>query len=144
MAPDLSQICRLDADCFSDPYSEALWRSYLDNVKRFSIYLFEDAGEQVGYACFSVLMPEAELLRIGVSPDKRGLGYASRGLELAQEELSENGVERVMLEVRETNLAARKLYQNLGYINDGVRRGYYAAQADRAAEDAVLMSLNLK
>lgn len=144
MAPNLSQICRLDAACFTDPYSEAIWLSYIDNPKRFSIYLLEDGGEQVGYACFSVLMPEAELLRIGVLPDQRGLGHASRGLKLAQQQLSENGVERVMLEVRETNLAARKLYQNLGYINDGIRRGYYAAQADRAAEDAVLMSLNLK
>ena len=139
----LEALIRLDRACFSDPYSESLWSSYLSNAQRFPIFLFEVERQLVGYASFSVITPEAELLRIGVAPEFRGRGYAAMALELVQQQLRRNGIERILLEVREGNVPAQKLYQSLGYINDGHRPKYYPAADGKGAEDALLMSLDL-
>lgn len=143
VTPSLATLCELDSACFSDPYAATIWQQQLERPDRFVLYSFELDTVQVGYACFSVLAPEAELLRIGVIPARRCGGVAAAALALAQRQLRLIGVDRVMLEVRASNIGAIKLYQRLGYINDGRRPNYYPAQANRAPEDALLMSLNL-
>lgn len=139
----LERVHQLDQLCFCDPYSTTIWQNYLDKPERFPIFIFEAEGVEVGYACFSVLAPEAELLRIGVLPDQRGRGYAAAALELAQRQLRHTGINRILLEVRQSNDAAQKLYCKLGYVNDGRRPGYYPSERGAPAEDALLMSLNL-
>ena len=59
----------------------------------------------------------------------------------ALDRMSEAGLQRCMLEVRESNLAARALYENNGFIVDGVRPRYY--RTDQGSEDALLMSRRL-
>jgi ribosomal-protein-alanine N-acetyltransferase len=54
-------------------------------------------------------------------------------------ELSRADVREVLLEVRESNQAARAFYASLGFVDDGRRRGYYADPV----EDAVLLRLRL-
>ncbi|MCU7808799.1 MAG: GNAT family N-acetyltransferase, partial [Candidatus Thiodiazotropha sp. (ex Semelilucina semeliformis)] len=54
----------------------------------------------------------------------------------------QHGAETAFLEVRSSNLAALKLYEDLGFVEIGQRKNYYPA-ADRAREDAVVMSLEL-
>lgn len=56
-------------------------------------------------------------------------------MEALLDEARQNG-EAVFLEVRESNMAARRLYEKLGFAETGRRRGYYA----NPPEDAVLYS----
>lgn len=86
-----------------------------------------------GYLICSMVAGESELLRIAVSPSNQGEGY---GYELLRFYLQETagGCERYLLEVRESNTAARHLYEKAGYRQMGNRRDYYSAPA----EDAVL------
>ena len=51
------------------------------------------------------------------------------------------GATRCYLEVRASNVAARGLYEKLGFQLDGLRKNYYTTAAGR--EDALLMSLSL-
>jgi len=139
----LDSLLQLDQLCFHQPYSSDLWSSYLLRPQRFPIFGLSEGESLVGYVCFSVLEPEAELLRIGVVPEYRGKGIAASGLLAAHLRLSQAGVTRVLLEVRGSNTSAIKLYQKLGYVNDGMRPGYYPGDADGPAEAAVLMSLDL-
>jgi len=44
-----------------------------------------------------------------------------------------------MLEVRQSNIAAQKLYQSMGFVTSGIRKGYYSDDG----EDAVAMTLEL-
>ena len=53
--------------------------------------------------------------------------------------MKERGEERLLLEVRASNLPARTLYESIGFVCDGIRKRYYRDPA----EDAVLMSLTL-
>ena len=51
----------------------------------------------------------------------------------------ERGAERMYLEVRRSNAAARELYKKAGFAVCGQRRGYY----ENPTEDAILMDREL-
>ena len=76
-----------------------------------------------------------ELETIAVRPELRrgGVGRALCMAMIAW--MREVGAESVELEVRASSVGALALYRSLGFVEQGRRRGYYAAPA----EDAVLM-----
>ena len=92
-----------------------------------------------GFAIASHVEGTAELEAVVTAPERRrqGLGTALVGGVLAWCEAI--AAERLVLEVRASNLDAVRLYARLGFRQDGVRRGYY----QKPLEDAMLMSLLL-
>ena len=76
-------------------------------------------------------------LRVMASERRRGLGR-----QLLWASLTALGdVGAVELEVRSSNVAARALYESLGFSETGSRSNYYATLDGR--EDAILMTLTL-
>jgi ribosomal-protein-alanine N-acetyltransferase len=51
----------------------------------------------------------------------------------------DQSISRVTLEVRKSNLAAQKLYESMGFVTTGLRKGYYSDDG----EDALAMTLEL-
>ncbi|WP_456268199.1 GNAT family N-acetyltransferase [Kushneria sp. AK178] len=82
---------------------------------------------------------DLELEMIAVDPDHRRQGLAGRLIETLIDEGARRGMERILLEVRAGNDAARWLYVGYGFDVDGQRPGYYPLAPDRR-EDAILMS----
>jgi len=78
---------------------------------------------------------DAELLNIAVHPEHRGKGLAGQMLDALLIELRARGVRTAFLEVRESNNAARGLYDSRGFTPIGRRRNYYR----RPVEDALVM-----
>ncbi len=101
----------------------------------------EQAGTLQGFALFSVVLDEATVLNIAVHPDLRRQGLGRHLLQVAMGCMREAGAQRCLLEVRESNSSARRLYENTGFQADGVRRNYYPDGPGR--EDAVLLSRRL-
>lgn len=97
-------------------------------------------GAIVGFAVGLLVPPEAELESIGVVAGYQRQGTARRLFEAVTAELSRVQVRQVVLEVRESNEAARSFYASLGFVEEGRRPGYYADPV----EDAILMKLNLR
>ncbi len=95
-----------------------------------------------GFALGRVVLDEAELLTLAVDPDQQGKGIGRRCLTDFEIAARAKGSGRAMLEVAETNAAARGLYLSSGFREDGVRKAYYRA-ADGARIDAILMSKSL-
>jgi [ribosomal protein S18]-alanine N-acetyltransferase len=83
------------------------------------------------------ILDEFHVATIAVHPDFRGKGLGKILMLNVLEEERENGVNLVYLEVRRGNIAAQKLYKHFGFVETGVRKGYYADNA----EDAILMTL---
>lgn len=99
----------------------------------------------IAFAEFTLVLDESELLSLAVHPlhQRRGLGSLLLS-ELTREALSLGAV-KMMLEVRSSNLGARKLYERHGFIRDGLRAGYYSPSTTGGErEDAVLYSLELR
>ncbi|WP_447530004.1 ribosomal protein S18-alanine N-acetyltransferase [Vreelandella sp. TE19] len=94
----------------------------------------------VGYALIARLPFEAELQAIGVLSEYRGQGLGRALLQGVFDQARAWQSERVLLEVREHNVAAVKLYEAAGFGVDGRRKNYYPAANGAGREDALLMS----
>ena len=88
-----------------------------------------------------MVLDEAHLLNLSVakSYQKQGLGrfLLEHMLQIAKDHQAAN----MFLEVRQSNLSAIALYENIGFNEMAIRRAYYPAANGR--EDAVLMGLAL-
>lgn len=76
----------------------------------------------------------AELLFIGVLPDFRRQGLASLLLQRLVDEANKTDVERIELEVRESNIFARRLYERFHFQLEGERKNYYPRLKKSVAE----------
>ena len=134
----ITDIARLEAEIFSDPWSEDAIRSLIVSEFSYSFVALRD-GEMVGYFLGSCIVPEGEVFRIAVSPLQRRRGIGYRLLSDVIRRGREDGLEFFFLEVRSQNEGAKALYHTLGFTEDGTRRAYYKNPTD----DAVLMHLDL-
>lgn len=103
------------------------------------------SGELVSYLIAITIVPEAEILRIGTNIAFRNKGYAANLLSHALSIWKDKGVTSVWLEVRASNIAARSLYERMGFIQGRTRKGYYPLQPhviNSSREDAVEYSFS--
>ncbi|MBB3062343.1 ribosomal protein S18-alanine N-acetyltransferase [Microbulbifer rhizosphaerae] len=138
---DCPTLAALACSAHSHPWSE---RQYRDSLKvgHDSWLLWSREGEAIACCVISRLFDAAEILDIAVAPRWRRRGVAGALLRQLLAQLPPE-IERVLLEVRASNRAARSLYRKLGFREDGLRKNYYPADGG-AREDAVLMSLCLE
>ena len=61
----------------------------------------------------------------GVKEELQGKKIGQELLKFSLEELKKDEVKRITLEVKESNLKARKIYEKCGFINVGIRPRYY-------------------
>lgn len=94
----------------------------------------------VGFALVWLVADETHLLDLAVAPEARRQGVARLLLETVVVSTRASGSRVVLLEVRATNEPALALYHSAGFVESGVRRGYYSDKD----EDAVLMRLELR
>lgn len=139
---DLPCIQKIEQVCFSSPWSQAQLLSALQNSRYYFCGYFQPA--LVGFACFSTLLDEAELLQIAIAPEAQKQGCATKLLDESFNALRGLGVSRTLLEVRASNHSAISLYRKLGFQEDGCRKGYYPPENEgNSREDAILMSYSL-
>jgi ribosomal-protein-alanine N-acetyltransferase len=111
----------------------------LDNpLTSCEVYYLE--SQLAGYLIAMHLGDMFEVLQITVAAAYQRRGVASQLLAACCHKAKDLGCDRVVLEVRETNLKAIALYQKLGFKQDAVRKHYYR-NAEGLSEDALLMSL---
>ncbi|MFZ5897903.1 MAG: ribosomal protein S18-alanine N-acetyltransferase [Bacillota bacterium] len=92
-------------------------------------------GKVIGYGGAWMVLDEAHVTNIAVHPDYRGIKIGKAlMLELMRRAVA-RGAKCMTLEVRPSNTVARKLYAGLGFVEAGVRKGYYQDNN----EDAIIM-----
>ncbi|WP_419852589.1 ribosomal protein S18-alanine N-acetyltransferase [Actinobacillus pleuropneumoniae] len=96
----------------------------------------------VAFAICQTVLDEATLFNIAVDPNFQAKGYGKRLLSALIERLREQGILTLWLEVRESNLAAQKLYDSLGFNEVTIRKNYYPTPSGER-ENAVVMALYL-
>jgi [ribosomal protein S18]-alanine N-acetyltransferase len=93
----------------------------------------------LGFLVARQIAPEWELENIVVAPAARRTGLGKRLLEALLIRARETNSDTVFLEVRESNAAARSLYEKTGFELTGLRKSYYT----NPQEDAVVYRLTL-
>ena len=96
-----------------------------------------------GFALGQVIVDEAELFLIMTKPEHRKQGVGHRILALFERQAYQNAVQRIILEVADTNAAARALYSANGYQQIAVRKNYYTFPNGSHA-DAIVMEKHLQ
>lgn len=90
-----------------------------------------------GFIVYRIVLDEAEIITIGVNPEKRRQGIASAMIGIIEKTIKNQGVNKIFLEVAANNIAGQKLYENCGFKVVGSRPKYYDGV------DAILMSKDI-
>ena len=98
------------------------------------LYVYEEDGRVIGYADLWITYEQAQLANIAVMKEAWGKGIGTALLDYCVKQANEKGCEVLSLEVRVSNLRAKRLYEKNGFIKAAVRRHYY-----ENGEDAELM-----
>jgi ribosomal-protein-alanine N-acetyltransferase len=133
-----SDLAAIDAVCFTDPWRETAFREALAG-EGYTFLAWEDNGTLIGYAGMLTVLDTADITNVAILPEYRRRGLAKDLFAALTDAARSKGVTRLQLEVRESNTAARALYESLGFAVDGKRKHYYK----KPDEDAILMSLTL-
>jgi ribosomal-protein-alanine N-acetyltransferase len=132
---DVATVAAMERQAYAFPWGDAIFRDCL----RAGYYccVVELDHQQIGYGIMSSGAGEAHVLNLCVTDVYRCRGIGGALLEHLMEFAMGLGVIDVFLEVRPSNTSAIRLYQNYGFSQIGVRRGYY--QAHEGREDAVVL-----
>lgn len=130
----IPHILKVEAECFSDPWSEAM---FLEEISgKFSHYYVAVVDQKaIGYMGMWSLSGEGHITNVAVSRDYRRKGYAKALIEHFISIAESENLEFMTLEVRESNDAAIALYKSFGFTQVGVRKKYYDN-----SEDALLLT----
>ena len=134
-ADDLTQIVALEEQCFSLPHTLDQLRYELEDDLH-DLFVVKDRQEVLGYVGLSHILDEGYISNVAVAGKARRQGIADTLLAKLDSVAAEYPLSFISLEVRESNLPARRLYESCGFCTAAVRKNYY----ERPREDAVLMT----
>lgn len=103
-------------------------------------WVSERDSRVVGFLVARAMAAEMEILNLAVAENVRREGIGAELLREALRWSAQNQAERVFLEVRVSNIAARKFYEAHGFVSAGVRAKYYRDPS----EDALLLTCMLE
>ena len=130
-------LARLHAEGFEQSWPPEAFTRLLENPAR-SGALALSSGVPAGFIMIQTTPDEAEVLTLVVSNKERRRGLGRMLLEWSIAGARAAGCAQILLEVAETNQAARALYEQLGFAQIGARSGYYAGS--RGPTTALLLS----
>lgn len=129
-------VLALETQAFSSGWPSTAFERELQQNKLARYIVLRAPGRLLGFAGLWLMVEEAHVVTVAVAADAQRQGYGSllvHGLlRLARRE----GMRVATLEVRESNVAARALYRDLGFHEVGKRKRYYSDNR----EDAVIMT----
>ncbi len=136
---DLDAIMAIEPQIYPYPWTRGNFSDSL--TSGYSAWVLMLNEQIIGYSLMMLVLDEAHLLNLSVAKayQKQGLGRVL--LEHMVGIAKSKQMANMFLEVRPSNISAIALYENMGFNEMAVRRGYYPAANGR--EDAVLMGLAL-
>lgn len=134
---DCVRVAELEKVIFSQPWSEQGFRDAL-NMEQNIFLVAEEDGAICGYIGMYQSLDEGEITNVAVAPEKRNAGVGRMLMQAAREQAKRQGITRIVLEVRVSNASAIHLYEKCGFVNCGIRKGFY----DFPKEDAYIMICN--
>ncbi|NCB74610.1 MAG: ribosomal-protein-alanine N-acetyltransferase [Clostridia bacterium] len=135
----LDEIATIENACFSLPWTLEQLEAQMRADNCIFIAAVNDDGALMGYIGLMFVLDEGYISNVAVAPDYRRRGVAD-ALITELIERTKKRLSFLTLEVRESNLAAIRLYSKHGFEQVGKRKNYY----DKPKEAALLMTLFFK
>lgn len=141
---DLNAIMQIEPIIYAHPWTRGNFSDSLNSG--YSAWVLELDSGIIGYALLMMVLDEAHLLNLSVAKHQQKQGLGRYLLEHLLKIAKNHQAANLFLEVRPSNVAAIALYENMGFSEMAVRRGYYPADpkiSKTGREDAILMGLVL-
>jgi len=133
-ARDLDAIERVEKRSYPTPWSRSMFAGELSKPSGICVGAFQ-GDEMLGYLIVARYVDAWHVMNIAVDEPFRGRGIARTLLEDLFERTADDRDRGYTLEVRVSNAVAIHLYESLGFVATGMRRGYYTDNR----EDALIM-----
>lgn len=140
---DLKDVYELEKTAFPIPWSISSLEEELNNT--LATYLVAKIKEPnasneiiVGYIGMWLVMDECHITNIAVHEKYRRQKIATSLFNKLFDLCKRNNIRYIMLEVRESNIIAQKMYEKFGFKCEIIRKGYYK-NPDSTREDALVM-----
>ncbi len=128
---EITAVTALQRNNFAHPWSEQDYMDHLQDQDKIYLTALQD-GIVVGSCVLWCSFETADLCNIVVDVSHRREGIAQALLHQAFKKCAGEGVEQILLEVRESNEAAIKLYVKLGFNEISLRKNYYRDPQEHA------------
>ncbi len=139
-AEHLPAVLEIERRAYPFPWTEGIFRDCLK--VGYSAWVVQDVrGEILAYALMSMAVGEAHILNLCVEPAHHGQGLGRFLLDHLMQLARSANMTVLLLEVRRSNTAARRLYERAGFRTFGIRKGYYPAHEGR--EDALVLGVDI-
>ena len=151
-AHHIAQVLEIESRSYSMPWSAISFRNEIFNpdgiafialpgpAREKAVFSGDNRPDAVlGYICAECRFGEGHILNVAVHPAHRRRGLARFMLSAVLDEMRKRDCKTVYLEVRVSNTAAIRLYEEAGFRQTGKRKLYYV----RPFEDAVLMQFDM-
>jgi ribosomal-protein-alanine N-acetyltransferase len=133
---DLDGVLAVEAECFTNPWTREMYAWELQNRSVCHVYVVRTADCPVaGFCAFWLVFDEIHINNVAIRPQFRGRGIGTALMRHVLVEAGRLGARRATLEVRASNVEARRLYERLGFYVAATRRNYYT----HPVEDALIL-----
>ncbi len=127
----INEVLAVENTSFTIPWARKSFESELEN--EIAVYLVAKIDDKVvGYAGFHKVLDEGFITNIAVLKDFRNNGVGSMLLNELIREAYEDEIFSITLEVRKSNIIAQNLYSKYGFVEAGIRKGYYSDNGEGA------------
>jgi ribosomal-protein-alanine N-acetyltransferase len=133
---DLDEVQAIEQASFSTPWPSNAYRSELVTNRLASYLVARIEGRIVGYGGMWLMVDEAHITTFAIHPGWRRQRIGERLLLAFLDLARDRHAREATLEVRLSNLAARRLYEKYGFRPVGLRPRYYSDNN----EDALIMT----
>ena len=131
---DLDSIERIERRSYPTPWSRSMFAGELSKPSGICLGAFQ-GEDMLGYLIVARYVDAWHVMNVAVDEPFRGRGVAGQMLEQLFERTCDDIERGYTLEVRVSNGTAIGLYRRLGFVETGIRRGYYTDNR----EDALIM-----
>ena len=133
---DLDEVQRIEEASFTTPWPPNAYRSELMTNRLASYLVARIDGRIVAYGGMWLMVDEAHITTFAVHPRWRRRGVGEWMLLGLLDRAVERRAREATLEVRLSNMPARRLYEKYGFRPVGIRPRYYSDNG----EDALIMT----
>jgi len=138
----LDDIIALDRASFSRPWTPAMFLTAVRSVHEYHLYALHRTERRAlaGFVCYRLAAGTLQIATLAVRADSRGQGLGAMLVRFALGEAARAGAREATLDVRLSNLTARRLYQRMGFAPVALHARYY----DCPVEDGLTYARSIR
>ena len=131
---DLDSVVAIERLVQTHPWSK---QQFQESLASYQCTVYEQSNQVVGFWHLQPVLDDANLLLMAIHPNQQGKGLGYELLDYSIQLLKNNPIQ-IFLEVRESNVAAIRLYEKTDFHQIDLRKNYYP-NLDGTKEHAVIM-----